>query len=275
MFRHRSLDFDFAHDGIIGPGDSTMARWWHVSWRRVGKALLVIFLPPLLLAGVWLLVRIQLAPWQLAQSIAADNPGIDVVPVALPDHTVKTLPGVRIEHFGFSIQLPWNEVYRDSAWENSALISSMGGGVVEVRNPSGSSDSVAMMRRMVNTLSAVHAELSATNYAMTAAVMNAKPEQVKWWKTRGENAKYATLLLMKSSFEVECHGAIYAIDSGEIHGFQQGNPSVAPYCVKLDLFDAGDHHFQIRIDQYPVRGPVVTQAEVNAMVASLRPAAQR
>ena len=53
---------------------------------------------------------------------------------------------------------------------------------------------------------------------MTAAVMNAKPEQVKWWKTRGENAKYATLLLMKSSFEVECHGAIYAADGSRISG---------------------------------------------------------
>lgn len=252
-----------------------MARWWHVSWKRVGTTLLVIFLTPLLLAGVWLLVQIQLMPWQLANSIATDNPGIDMVPVALPDHSVKTLSGERVEHFGLSIQLPWKEVYRDWASENSAMISSMNGGIVEIRNPSDSSDSMAVMRRMANALSAIHLEASGTNFALTNAVMNAKPEQVKWWKTSGQNARYATLLLMKSSFEIECHGAIYAIDSGEVRGFQQGNPSVAPYCVKLDLFDAGDHHFQIRIDQYPVRGPVVTQAEANAMVASLRPMAPK
>lgn len=252
-----------------------MARWWQVSWKRVEITLLVMFLTPLLLVGVWLLVQIQLEPWRLAQSIATDDPGIEKVPVALPDHSVATLSGMRVEHFGFSIQLPWKEIYRDSAWENSAMISSMDGGVVEMRYPSDSSDLMAAMRRMVNTISAIHAESSGTNYALTKAVMNARPEQVKWWMTRGQNAKYATLLLMKSSFEIECRGAIYEIDSGEIRGFQQGNPSVAPYCVKLDLFDAGDHHFQIRIDQYPVRGPVVTQAEVNAMVASLRPMAQK
>lgn len=251
-----------------------MARWWHVSWKRIGKMLLVIFLPPLLLVGVWHLVQFQLGPWQLAHQIATDNPGIDMVPVAQPDHSMETLSGMRIEHFGFSIQLPWKEIYRDSASENTALISSKGGGVVEIRNPSKVFDSMSTMRRMADTLSVLHGESLQTDYALTAAVMNAKSDQVKWWKTRGQNASYAILLLMKSSFEIECHGAIYAIDSGGIRGFQQGNPSVAPYCVKLDLFDAGDHHFQIRIDQYPVRGPVVTQAEVNAMVASLRPMSQ-
>src|ERR1700738_272230 len=127
-----------------------MARWFHVSWRRVGKTLLVIFLTPLLLAGVWLIVRIQLEPWLLARTIAADNPDIDIVPVPLPDHSFEALSGVRVEHFGFSLQLPWKEIYRDSASENSALISSMGGGVVEIRNPSDSSDSMATMRRMAS-----------------------------------------------------------------------------------------------------------------------------
>jgi hypothetical protein len=274
LLRHQSLGINAGHDGIIGAGESTMVRWWHVSWKRVGTTLLVIFLTPLLLAGVWLLVQFQLEPWRLAHKIVTDNPGIGMVPAVLPDHSVETLSGMRIEHFGFSIQLPWKEIYRDSAWENMALVSSKNGGVITIRNLSDRLDSMVTMRLMANSLPALHAESIRTNYALTAAAMDAKPEQVKWWKTRGQNAKYAILLLMKSSFQDECHGAIYAIDSGEIRGFQQGNPSVAPYCVKLDLFDGADHHFQFKIDEYPERGPVITQAEVNAMVASLRPMAQ-
>jgi len=69
-------------------------------------------------------------------------------------------------------------------------------------------------------------------------------------------------------------GAVYAVNFGQVRGFQEGNPAVPPYRVHLDLFDAADHHYEIQIAVQNDSRSVLTQAQVNAMVASLRPIPQ-
>jgi len=260
---------------LSGEGWCSVDRWWHVSWKRVGLALLVIFLTPVLIAVVWNLAYLQLLPWQLSRQTAATNPGIENIPCALPNNSLATLPGKHVERFGFSIQLPWNEIYRDQTLNDVALVSSNDGGLLTINSPSYSVDSIATLRRLANLSPELRSESLQTNYALTSAAMNAKPEQVKWWRTRGQNQKDFTLLEMKSLVEDECHGALYTINFGEMRGFQQGDPSVAPYCVRLDLFDKDDRHYKITFGEYAEQGPIVTQAAINAMVASLRPISHR
>jgi hypothetical protein len=54
-------------------------------------------------------------------------------------------------------------------------------------------------------------------------------------------------------------------------GLQQGSPSVLPYRVDLMLFDSSDQRYKILI--YPLDDhPTITQAQINAIVASIHAA---
>jgi hypothetical protein len=100
--------------------------------------------------------------------------------------------------------------------------------------------------------------------------LKATPEQVKWWKTRGQNAKDLRLLVMKMMILVPGHGALYALSFGSMCGIQQRSPSAAPYQVNVDLFDEAGRHYDIWIISNP-KTPSITQPEINAIVASIRP----
>jgi hypothetical protein len=239
----------------------------------VGITLLVIFMTPVVLIGVWLLVSVQLAPWRYAHDVADMEPGIDKLPSAPPDTRVAALSGERIERFGFSVQLPWKEIRRDWTTNDEASVLAVNGELLTVRDPLSQFDRAGEMRLWSKAVEGLDAESLRTNYALMAAAMNAKPESVKWWKLPGRNSRDLTLLGMKSVAMIECPGAIYAVSEGEFRGFQQGDPSVAQYCVKLDLFDAADRHYQLTISQSP--GARLTQAEINAVVASMRPISQK
>ena len=56
-------------------------------------------------------------------------------------------------------------------------------------------------------------------------------------------------------------------------GFQRGNPSLVPHQVKLELFDTADRHYRIWITSNR-EGPAITQPEINAIIASIRPTSQ-
>jgi hypothetical protein len=56
-----------------------------------------------------------------------------------------------------------------------------------------------------------------------------------------------------------------------MHGFQIGDPALSPYKVVLDLYDRSDRRYQILIVGKDLTHQVITQAEINGMVASLRP----
>ena len=107
-----------------------------------------------------------------------------------------------------------------------------------------------------------------------AAEMSATPRDIKWWRTRDQNKANGFLLEMKS-FIFSDAKSVYAIDSGPMRGFQIGDPAVPPYRVRVDLFDSTDQHFEMVIAGENKGRPSFSQAEVNAIVASLTPVAFR
>jgi len=55
-----------------------------------------------------------------------------------------------------------------------------------------------------------------------------------------------------------------------MRGFQFGDPMVAPYEVTLELFDQIDRPIHLFIGGVGQNQPVSTQAEINALVASIQ-----
>jgi len=66
-------------------------------------------------------------------------------------------------------------------------------------------------------------------------------------------------------------GSVYILNQSNVRGFQEGDPAKPPYRVHLHLFDSADREYEILITPKSKIAPSFTQAEVNAIVASLQP----
>ena len=100
--------------------------------------------------------------------------------------------------------------------------------------------------------------------------MMSTPDQVKWWNGPTENEARSFLLEMKS-LNLGNLRSIYAVNAGGLHGFQEGDPAAPPYRIRMDRFDSTDRHYQIRISATDNHGPLISQSQINAMVASIQP----
>jgi hypothetical protein len=99
----------------------------HVSWKRIGRMLLTVFLAVILLGVSALALAYQLGPWQSAGKMRALDPELDKTPSPLPDTSIAVLPGERVEHFGVSFQLPWKHSDDVTLRRNVLLASGEGG----------------------------------------------------------------------------------------------------------------------------------------------------
>jgi hypothetical protein len=116
-------------------------------------------------------------------------------------------------------------------------------------------------------------EVKLTRLDLMAAEMATTPTDLKWWRSRIRNEAASFLLEMKA-LKLGRAKVIYRIDGGNLRGFQEGDPQIAPYSVHLDIFDASDRHYQVGFEPAPGSRPDITQAQINSMAASLRYAPQ-
>jgi hypothetical protein len=245
-------------------------KWWNVSWKRIGIALLILYAAGWAVFGIVILVSNQLEPWIVTRDIGRHDPRLNLVPATLPDKSLAALSGDRVEFYGFSFQIPGKKVaHRIDKKGISYLIFGDGTRIVII-NPSSLFQALNAIRKDAHMDRILGQETVRTNYALMAAAMAATSDQVKWWRIPSQNARISALLGIKMD-AIHDLNALYEVNSGELHGFQAGNPSIAPYKVILNLFDGADRHYQIWISGKDGSSPGLSQAEINAMVDSFRP----
>jgi hypothetical protein len=237
-----------------------------VSWKQVAIALAIVF------AAMWLTGEAMkwLAPWKEARSMVRDNPSVAEVPTVVPDQSLTPVSGVRIDLYGLAIQTPWSAIGTVRTATGVAYVP-IPEQPVEMVVYEPYTDSFA--RAMWDDVKASHnpsEKAASSNYGLMAAEMAATPDQVKWWRKPSQNEANSFLLESKSMLLGNLR-SIYVVNVNGFHGFQEGNPEVAPYGVRLDLFDSNDLHYQFRIVAKDSLKPILTQPQLNAIVASLKP----
>jgi len=248
-----------------------MNAWRQVSWKRVG-----VIVP--ILVGVAALLdwaRHDLLALYFARETAKGEPNLSSVPEPVPDKTVAVLDGLHLNHFEYSLRVPWREADFERDAKSVVGIHFRSGAGLMMFDPLSAVDAVKEMRGRARSdtrkLRRIFGDRAlSSNYDFMAAEMAVTPSEIKWWNPPGANARCLVLLNLKA---MEIHGisnAIYRRSSEEMRGFQFGNPSVAPYQVELNLFDRNDRRYKIIITGKKPAGQAITQAEINAMVASLR-----
>jgi hypothetical protein len=249
---------------------------WDVSWKRVGKMLLSIFLGGWLLIAAAAGVAYQLDPWLAARRMRKLEPTIDLIPTAVPDTRVANLSGQQVDAFGFSIQLPWEHLDQVRV-RASFLTVSGGGGLVVFEDPSNPVSSVRTAIELAKYVPNISADTRHSICDLQQIAMEATTDQVKWWKTPRQNEKARELLLLKAVTEplaLGTEGKLYTMRSGVLCGFQKGDPQTSPFSTRIELADPAGKSY--RFSFYSHNGqPAFTQAELNAIVASIRPVPQK
>jgi hypothetical protein len=212
----------------------------------------------------------------LAHEARKERPSVAAVPVPLPDKKVTALNGLILRPFDYSLQVPWTDkdFERDGNLVTSVHFKS-GVGLI-IFNPLTAPDFIKEMRKKgtaeARKLKRLFGDRAvSSNYDLWAAEMAATPEQIKWWAAPGSNIKDSILLNLKWIEISPYLTAIYLQSSDEMHGFQFGSPAIAPFKVGLELFDRNDRRYEIIIAGKDPTHPIISQEEINAMVASLRP----
>ena len=260
-------------------------KWWHVRWRLAGRVIARIAIVSgkilgslCLVAAVGYGVVYLISPWLESRGIRKFDPRVSMVPVDLPSRVEAPLSGASIDCYGFRFRLP-NEAGKTVRSELITLVPIRDAGMFEcgdiLREP-------GMLEFAMNDKQAqrlLGEEVLRSKFSLMQAAMKVTPEKVKWWRFRAlanERAEY--LLITKSLVLSQLHSLhsftihpIYEIASGGFRGFQVGNPEVTPYEAHVDLFDTADRHVEFDVTGQEGHGQVLTQLEINAIVASIQP----
>lgn len=260
-------------------------KWWHVRWRLPLRAITPFAIVAgkitgvlCLLAAVGYGVLYLISPWLGARNLGNLDPQLSIVPVELSNKAMAPLSSSSVDYYGFKFFLPNKEIQRtfEREWATTLLFRS--GGALAIQNASRSPETFALVNHDGHTERLLGQELVHSKFKLLQAAMSARPDQLKWWKFRSsENEKAELLLLAKfsaldTSFSARFSTVrpVYAIAFGQFRGFQVGSPDVSPNDTHIDVFDGADRHFELDITGQEGHGQVLTQEEINALVASIQ-----
>lgn len=243
-----------------------MQKWWHVSPTRVVIALIAV------IALIWMIGRAMqwLAPWTEARSMLRDNPTLARFPAPLADRSLSTVSGTPIVLFGLMVPTPWGAFGTIRSAPGLAIIPFPERHVEMLLYETHADSFEKAMWDDEAHISHARMDTRISGYRLMAAEMATRPDQVKGWRGRTRNEADSFLLEMK---DLKLGGlrTIYTVDVGSLRGFQEGDPNVRPYRVRIDLFDSADRHYEIQIASENGGKSSFSQAEVNAVLLSLKP----
>ena len=216
----------------------------------------------------------RITHWYMVRQLFVKSTNIGLSPRPLPDQSIAGLPGKRIELYGFSFQLPWNEEPIRKGGNAVTLLSFRNGAVLIVFNPATQLDSAKVMRDQIakspqDMIQAFGSAPFDTNYALLSAELRSEPQRFVPWAPKNQLVQ-ATILLPLKSMALSDATAVYELKAGDLRGFQFGDP-LTEKSVRLELFDAADRHYSIKINVKPPLSSALSQSEINAIIASIHP----
>lgn len=248
-----------------------MAKWWQVSWKRTGLALVCAFAGLFLAGHIFSGAYDLLAPWLDARAVYLNDKKLYIVPAALPDSSLANLSGTRIDAFGISFQTPWTEAPKIISKQHVSSYAFLDNGVgIVVFDPSKPlSMATTAIRKDPQMVQILGPSATHSDFELLTSALSSTPSEVRWWKPQRKLAKSIVLLGMKS-MELGEGWPTYRVQFGAVRGFQGGSLASPPCRVHLVLFDSADHEYELLITTR--KASTLSQAQLNAMIASLRPA---
>jgi hypothetical protein len=110
-----------------------------------------------------------------------------------------------------------------------------------------------------------------TNYSMCSKQLYLTPHDMSVFSSRTEEAGKYSLLMRKSLELRRVNGGLYSFRTERVRGFQQGDPAHDEVVI-VETYDSQDHVIKLFIASDRAGRHKVSQADLNEIVSSLRPA---
>jgi hypothetical protein len=251
-------------------------KWWSVKWRRVVLGIIVA------LGGLWLLTITtgHVMIWYEAKDIVKSEPRVALQPQVLRDTRAANLKdGTIVSHFGDSLQVPWTKTTVEKDFRTIYSVDFSDGSSLLMFDPAERQDLLTPYASNKPALSYLRSwlgdEAVRSHYDYAKTVVYAEPTEISLFHSRRTNAKAMFLLSMKSLEIPDRTTVVYAVSAPHCRGFQFGDPGKGPTFIDLLLFD--DHDRGLNLIFKGPRGvtqPVLTQEQINGMIASAHAADQ-
>jgi len=265
-------------------------KWWHVRWRLAWRAISrpaivsgKIIVPLCVLAVIGFGIIYLMQPWLFAKQMSKSE-RLNIIPAELPTRSESPLSNATIDVDGLSFQLPREEVIRTLQGDSIRLVRFRNGGELWINDSSLGAGVLDAVLNNKDVMRLFNQGQIRSKFELMQAAMYATPDQAKWWRFRSaSNQRVEYLLFAKSLVLTESipsahpfsRRPIYMISATRFHGFQIGNPDTHPFEADLELFDQNDRYLNFTITGPEGHGQVLTQTEINALVASIRPPGMR
>lgn len=203
--------------------------------------------------------------------------GWSSVPRPLSDTATSIAEGITLSYYGYSFDVPWEEI--DKQWNEGRTVKVLfkTGQVVIFNNPeyfdwnpinsfSGQVDQDSFKQ-------AFGTGIHQSKYEQFEAVISATPSQLSPFRSHKEFARIRTLIEIKGLWFEHSTAApdIFSFETGDYRGFEESGLSHDWQNVVLHLFDRGDRHwFTILIAGDARSGVRLTQDEINRVIRSFR-----
>jgi hypothetical protein len=218
----------------------------------------------------------HLFTYYMIQKMGREEPYLASIPRHLPDRSVDNSEGPTIARYGYSLEAPLGTIEKTDDVKLGTRIFFKSGQVIIFTDPARAVDRLKILKegsagRSDDVSNVYGAEATRSNYNLLKAVYETTPEGTSIWKPRQNLARQTVFLVMKSA-EYDKSGPVYLVERGNWHGFQHGLPP-SEKAIILNLFNK-DNDLEVTIWVTSPKGQssAVTQAQINRIVQTLRPA---
>lgn len=219
---------------------------------------------------------VQANAWYTARKMVREEPYLTMVPQPLKDTRINSSIGMPLSCFGYGFEVPWKDLDRLEEHERIARVVFKSGPVIVFFRPKGKAESVEALQGgdpvQAQQIRALYGpETMASDYELERAILSMTPDQVSVFMPRNEAIRDSTLLLFKTFKVRREQSALYSVQTPNLRGFQKGDPS-RDKSTALELFDYQDHRVEVLIGADRHGTVKITQADVNRIIQTLRPA---
>jgi len=208
--------------------------------------------------------------------VAWKDPAVKRTPVELRDVSVSASGGIKIVFNGYEFEIPWQDVDEEKSKvikTHKAIVFHSGNSIlIMIATPKEFVNGVLESGFQAESFRKIYGdEPLQSDYAMYRLMLESAPQRVTPFSSRKSAVGESMMIIMKAiCMPSAADSGLYSIRAREFKGFQYGDPQKRPKQIVVDLFaDDGGIEFII-FQKTDGTAPIVTQAEINRMIQSVR-----
>jgi hypothetical protein len=208
--------------------------------------------------------------------VLRNEPDVWVVPVPLSIAAPEQSVGRKFSYFGYEFETPWTELKRERNTESIVILNFANGDMVTMFAPRKDAGGLDAMKQEAvkqgrDIRDVFGDEATRSNYALQSKILNLTPRDLRLFATRQEMVGNSILLIMKKIWTGRIKGGLYSFQTEWLRGFQEGGVP-KDRAVVIEAFDAQDQKIELFIGSEQGKDNVLSQADINRILYSLRPA---